>query len=292
MLKHIHVLMGHLGLGKTLQYARDCCFWPGMYSEVKEYIGRRKGCTLGKAPETKRLAGLESILTTRPLELVYVDFLSPERSKGGFVHVLVITDHFTCCAQAFPTRDEKAATVARVLWEKFMVHYGIPERLHSDHGKCFESAIIGELCSLLGEEKTKTTPYHPQGSGMVERFNRTFLAMMGMLNPDQRTNWVAHLRTLTHAYNSSKHESTGHSPFHLIFLRRPKIQVDLLGLALATKDPGTLSSSPGYYSYLKQLHQHLHKVYQEVQANAEISRVKQRVDYDKKVDPSILQPGD
>ena len=207
--------MGHLGVEKTTQLVRDRFFWPGIYSETKTYIGKCKRCALRKTPDTKRQACLQSISTTRPLELVCIDFLSLERSRGGFEHVLVVTDHYTRYAQAYPTRDEKATTVARVLWERYIVNYGIPERLHSDQGKSFESAVIKELCNLLGMKKSKTSPYHPQGNGMTERFNRTLLSMLGTLEPAQKSNWAMYLQSLTYAYNCAKHESTGHSPFLL-----------------------------------------------------------------------------
>ena len=52
-------------------------------------------------------------------------------------------------ALAFPTSDQKASTVAKVLWEKVFVHYGLPERLHSDQRRDFDSQGIQELCKML-----------------------------------------------------------------------------------------------------------------------------------------------
>ena len=95
ILQHLHDDMGHLGIEKTAQLVRDRHFWPGMYSETKAYIGRCKRCALKKLPDTRRQAPLQTIRTSRPLKLVCIDFLSLERCKGGFEHVMVVTDHYT-----------------------------------------------------------------------------------------------------------------------------------------------------------------------------------------------------
>ena len=79
------------------------------------------------------------------MELVSIDFLSLERSKGGHEIILVITDHFTRYAQAFPTRNQLAKTTAKVLFEQFIFHYDFPARFHSDQGRNFESSVIREL---------------------------------------------------------------------------------------------------------------------------------------------------
>ena len=142
------------------------------------------------------------------MELICIDFLTLERSKGGFEKILVITVHFTRYAQAFPTRNELAKTTAKVLFENFIVHYGFPARLHSDQGRNFESSVIQELCKLAGVEKSRTTPYHSMGNGMVERFNQTLLNMLGTLENHKKENWKSYVAPLVHSFNATKHPST------------------------------------------------------------------------------------
>ena len=104
-----------------------------------------------------------------------MDVLKLEPDRSGYQYILVITDHFSRYAQAVPTRDKSSRTVAKVLWEQYFLHYGIPKRLHSDQGREFDNNLIKGLASLLGVSKSRTTHCHPQGDPQPERFNRTLL---------------------------------------------------------------------------------------------------------------------
>lgn len=135
-----------------------------------------------KTPTTGVRAPLVSIHSSAPMALECVDFLTLEKSKGGIENVLIVTDHFSRYAQAYPTKDQKANTVARVLWRNFFYRFGFPEKLHADQERNFESAIVKEWCKCTGITKTHTTPYIPQGNGTTERFNCTLMNMLGTLN--------------------------------------------------------------------------------------------------------------
>ena len=204
-LRSLHDKHGHLGMDKTSSLVRARFFWPKMTQDIEKWVGKCRRY-LARKTLPVRSAPLHSIQTTQPMELVCMDFLGLEMDARGFKSILVITDHFTRYAQAFPTKDQTARTVAKILWEKYFVHYGLPQRLHSDQGREFEGKVIKELAKLLDIKKSRTTPDHPQGDPQPERFNRTLLNMLGTLKEEEKADWSQHVASLVHAYNSTRTE--------------------------------------------------------------------------------------
>ena len=109
--------------------------------------------------------------------------------------------------------NQEATTVASVLVEEFVAHFGI----HSDQGRNFESKVFQEMCKLLEMDKTRTTPLHPQSDGMVERFNRTIEGMLSKFVAENQRDWDSHLPILMMAYRSAVHETTSFTPCELMF---------------------------------------------------------------------------
>ena len=142
--------------------------------------------------------------------------------------MLAAADHFTRWVEAFPIRNQEATTVARKLVDELFCRFSPPEQLHSDQGRHFESELIEEKCKLLEIRKSRTTPYHPQENGMVERFNRTLLDMLATTAHNHPSDWDLYIRKVCLAYNSSIHSSTGFSPFFLMFGREVKLPIDLM----------------------------------------------------------------
>ena len=185
VLKGCHDQVGHQGRVRTLSLLKERFFWPGMSQDTQSHVGKCRKCLKRKA--TPHVAPLQPIVVSQPLELVHLDFLSIEPSKGNIENVLVITDHFTRYALAFPSKTQTAQATAKILWNNFIVHYGFPEKFLSDQGRNFESDLITELCKLAGVAKLHTTPYHPMTNGMCERFNSTLCNMLGTLNEEEKS---------------------------------------------------------------------------------------------------------
>ena len=263
-------------------------FWPGMARDVRNHCLQCKRCCLRKTSQSKVRAPLISIVTSEPLELVCIDYLKLERSKGGYENILVITDHFTKYAQAFPTLDQKAETVAKVLWGSFIQHYGFPARIHADQGRNFEGQVIQELCRISGIKKSRTTPYHPQGNGQTERFNHTLLNMLGTLDTDQKKDWKQYVGAMAHAYNATCHDTTGYPPFLLMFGRHPNLPIDLMFGMDKIDDEIT----PDYDDYVQNLKLRLISSYKTASNHAKQAKLKQKHTYDSRACDAPLQVGD
>ncbi|KAI7804787.1 hypothetical protein IRJ41_020325 [Triplophysa rosa] len=284
VLTSLHDDMGHLGLDRTLDLLRSRFYWPKMAAAVETKVKTCERCILRKALP-QRAAPLMNIQTSRPLELVCMDFLTVEPDNSNTKDILVITDHFTKYAIAIPTKDQKARTVARCLWDHFLLHYGFPERLHSDQGPDFESRTIQELCKVAGIRKVRTTPYHPRGNP-VERFNRTLLQMLGTLENDKKAHWKEFVKPLVHAYNCTKNDVTGYSPYEMMFGRQPRLPVDL-AFGLPVND-----STQSHSQYVKTLKERLQESYQLATRNALKVAGRNKKRFDKRVVASVLDIGD
>lgn len=281
----LHDDLGHQGRDRTTSLFKQRFYWPGMDSYIKDKVAACPRCIRRKSLSST--APLVTITSSAPMDIVCLDYLSLERSKGGFEHILVVTDHFTRYAQAYPTTNQTARTTARILFEKFFVHYGFPTRIHSDQGANFESDLIKELCQLAGMVKTHTTPYHPMGNGMVERFNQTLLKMLGTLSEDKKSDWKSHVGPLVHAYNVTVHPSTGFSPYFLMFGRQPKLAVDaLLGLG------GDEITAKTKNEYARKLRERLTSAYEKARETALKAAETNKEYYDKKVKSVELNVGD
>ena len=285
-LKGCHNQVGHQGIVRTLSLLRERFYWPGMHKEATLYVNKCQSCLKRKA--TPDVAPLQPIVANQPMELVHMDFLSIEPSKGNIENVLVITDHFTRYAQAYPSKTQTAQATAKMFWENFIRHYGFPEKFLSDQGRNFESELISELCKLAQVEKVHTTPYHPMTNGQCERFNSTLCNMLGTLPEKEKADWMAHLSSMTHAYNCTQHPSTTYSPYFLMFERQPRQPNDFeLGLPI-----DVLGDSCSKTRYVHKLKQRLNFAYKRAREMSQKQAQKYKLSYDKKIKGTQLQVDD
>ena len=143
-----------------------------------------------------------------------------DRPKTAFSQFSAI---FSKWAEVFAVSNQHATTCGKVLVRNWIGRFGVPDSIHSDNGRNFESKILSERCQLLSVNKTRTSACHPEGNGQVENLHKTLRSMLKARVEDNPATWDEHLDLCMMAYRSSVHSSTGHNPFELMFGREMRI---------------------------------------------------------------------
>ena len=214
-----HDKAGHQGTDRTFSQLSQIAYWVGMSKDVTRYCSYCTRCQYTKSPPNQP-APLQPVLASRPWELVAVDILKVPISPQGNQYILVAQDYFSKWPFAQGMPDQKADRIIRILRDQVFTLVGPPERLHSDQGRNFESQILGDLCKAFQVTKSHTTPYHPMGDGLVERMNRSLLNLLRTFVQNEG-DWEQHLQLLLYIYRTTKHSSTGLSPYEILFGQNP-----------------------------------------------------------------------
>ena len=257
-----------------------------MQVDIEHFVTKVCRCIKQRRPNLPMREPLKPIITTSPFEMVALDFVHLESSSGGYEYILVIVDHFTRFAQAYPTKNKSARTAAEKIYNDFIPRFEFPAKIHHDQSGEFENRLFYELEQLCDIRHSRTTPYHTQGNRQVERFNRTLLSMLRTLPESYKTHWKDHLNEVVHAYNCTRQESTGYSPFYLLFGRHRRLPIDLVF---------KLDNSPPYKSYQQYVatwETAMKEAYDLAARKSKSSSDKFKAYYDSKVRSSFLAPGD
>ena len=217
-----------------------------MQSDVTDYIWNRCRCLKQCRPHVKPHAPMQSITTSAPMELISIDYLHLETSSSGYEYILMIVDHFTRFVQAYPSRNKSAKKAATHLYDDFINRFGLPPRILHDQGNEFENNLFRHIQKLTGITNSRTTPYHPECNGIVERMNQNMLSMTRTLEEAEKSRWKYSLNKLLHIYNCTRNETSGYSPYYLTFGIEPRLPIDL------TLDNPESPVPKNYTDYLKQ----------------------------------------
>ena len=288
ILQHLHsgVVVGHLGKAKTLGKLKSRYYWPGHYQDVQNHCNTCSTCATRKTPAPQARGPLQNITVSSLMQMVGVDLLGPfPRSHTGNMYLLVAMDYFTKWGEAYPIPNMEAATVANMLTNEMFFRFSPPERIHSDQGRQFESKLFKEVCRILQIKKCRTSPYHPQCDGLIERYNRTLLDMLATTSKGNPNDWEKFVRPVCFAYNTSIQASTGYTPYYLMYGREARLPIDL---QFGTSFSDTLSSD----LYVQQLQSSLSYAYQIVRNTLGNVQQRQKTLYDSSLHGKPFAKGD
>ena len=156
---------GHQEKKRMESLISDQFWWPGVYEDVNRAVQNFRQCQLYGGREEK--APVVPMMVTAPLQLVHLNFTSFEMTTNlnelpKVKHILVIVDHFMRYTRAYVTKDQKALTGTKTLYEGLISIFRAPKRILTDQGKAFTSEVVEQLCSQFRISQLTSTAYHPQ----------------------------------------------------------------------------------------------------------------------------------
>ena len=285
-----HQEVAHQGQRHSIALMQECFWWPGMTHDLRNRIKKCSRCR--KYEAAPPVVPMKPLTCSGPGELLHVDFTSieetvPLKEEPIICNVLVLQDHFSKYVVAYVVKDQTARTAAETLRIGHFGLFGAPAYLVSDQGKAFTGHVITHLCELYGVQKLRTSPYHTQTNGQVERMNQTIIRMIGKLEEDKKACWSEHLPELLMAYNATHSTVIGYSPYYLLFGRRPRIPVDYLFPTLCDSPHQTKMEVS-----VAAMQKRLKEAFAVARCLTSEEAAKQCRYYDRKAGAVALQPGD
>ena len=193
---------------------------------------------------------------------------------------MVICDYCTRYPEAIPMSSIESEKVAEELIN-FFSKVGFPEEIVHDGATNFVSKLMTELWERCGVKQCKCSPYHPMSNGLVERENATLKHMLQTLVQDHQKIWDKYLPYLMFACREAVHESTGFSPFELVFGRQVRGPLHII--KEIWESPNNNSALPdNVIMYMQRLQNQLHDTIKLANENLAKSQLSKKIWYDRK----------
>ena len=275
---------GHLGVARTTARMLECFYWPCLRKIVANFICRCLTCEYFKPSKENTKAQLQPIESNKSWELIELDFIGPLTETGNNnKYILSVVDHFSKFAVAYATQKQDSRTVVDCLTKLFS-EFGAPIRIVSDQGRCFVSREFLDFLGLWNVRKTTATSYHPQTSGLVERFNGTIIRILKRYVYETPDTWDISLPIATYAYNTTEQRTNQVSPYEIIFGRKATL-LFADKLALSTESETT-------HEYVAKIRRDIEKICTKVIVNQAEVRAKEKQRYDVKARGKCFEVGD
>lgn len=206
--------LSHPGVKATVKLVKKSFVWPSLSKDVQIFCKSCIACQKTKVHKHNKTQFQQIQTPNERFEHVHIDLVGPLPYSDGFKYCLTCIDRFTRWPEAIPIPDMKAETVAKAFFLNWISRFGICIRLTTDQGAQFESQLFTELTKLLGTRKLRTTPYHPQGNGLVERWHRT---LKNAIKCHANNQWTETLPTILLGLRSVLLENINASPAEMVY---------------------------------------------------------------------------
>jgi len=289
-LAHDTPLAGHLGVNKTYRRILNHFYWPGIRKDVKSFCKTCSACQQVGKPNCKPpLAPLKPIpAVNEPFSQVVIDCVGPlPKTRAGNQYLLTIMCLSTRFPEAVPLRNIKAPSIVKALL-KFFTFVGLPRSIQSDQGSNFMSGVFQQVMYQLGIRQFKSTAYHPQSQGALERFHQTLKNMMRTYCQEQSKDWDEGVHMLLFAVRESVQEALGFSPFELVFGHVPRGPLKMLKEVWLTTEDDTQD----VITHVTDVRDRLQKATEFARKNLQSAQRNMKTWYDRKARQRTFKPGD
>lgn len=274
---------GHGSVDKTYDKVRRRYYWPNQYRDVASYVN---SCDVCKARRLKRdFAPMQNMpIPNYPFEMIAVDTCGPfPETETGNKYVVTFIDHFSAWPEAFAVKNKTAETVGALILNEIIPRHGCPRVLLSDRGTEFLNAVVSHITQKLHMVHLKSSPYHPQGNGKIERFHRYMNDVLSKYSYKRPLEWDTYIPSMLMTYRTSVQDSTLFSPFYMLHGRDPVLPMDTL-LQPKLRYQGD--------DYVPTMLQRMHEVHLDAKGHMEEARERNKDRLDLKAKQRNFSPGD
>ena len=218
---HEGLLAGHLGIKKTTDRIVTHFFWPGIFGDIRRFCQSCDICQRTVNRGTVKRAPVQNVpIVHLPFDKVAIDLIGPMSpvTNRGHRWILTLVDYATRYPEAVALCRIDTETIAEALLGMFS-RVGFPKEILSDNGAQFVSRVMSEVSRLISVKQLFSSPYHPMANGLCEKFNGTLKKMLLRMCNEQPREWDRYIEPLLFAYREVPQESTGLSPFELLYGR-------------------------------------------------------------------------